>query len=290
MLLVPFLTGEYDQTFDVQLGGDGYVMDARWNERAQLWTFDLTRDADQVQLLAGVPLLSGQDVLAPYALGIGGIIVTDLSGAKTDAGPDDLNDRVIAAYFTRDEMAFLAAAGIPGVANPGLIPPVPGSAGTPGFGTGTPQPPTPGGGTGGGSVIVEGGTTNVNVYNLSGGQSFSDMGQFPDADATGSEVVVMQFVLNAGANPNPTLNVAFSMLANGSGTVRVYVGGAFETLGDYVTPSGALVDTETVSGTGPIALLGTVANPGGLVPVIITCKSAAPATTVGIGTASGIVA
>jgi hypothetical protein len=97
-------------------------------------------------------------------------------------------------------------------------------------------------------------------------------------------------VLNAGANPNPTLTVSFSLLANGSGTVRVYVGGSFETLGDFVTPSGTLVDSEAVSGTGPIALTGTVTNPGGLTPVIITFESSAPLTAVGMGTASGIVA
>ena len=33
MLAVPF-SSDYDQTFTVELGGDGYIIAARWNERA----------------------------------------------------------------------------------------------------------------------------------------------------------------------------------------------------------------------------------------------------------------
>jgi hypothetical protein len=289
MLLVPF-SADYDQKFSTDLGGTSYVFDARWNERAQQWNFDLTRESDQVQLLSGAPLLAGQDVLAPYALGIGGLLVTDLSNTGTDPGPDDLNDRVIVTYFTRDEMAILARAGVPGVANPGLIPPVPGVGGV-ATGTGVPVPGT---GLGGGSpgtpttIVLEGGTTNVNNYQFAGVPSFSDPRQFNDD--TGVEQLAMQFVINAGANPAPTLTLALTLLALGNGTIRAYVGGSFGTLGDYGVPSGTLVGTGTVSGGGPTALAigGTLTNPGGLTPVKITHQSTGALTDVGVSTVSGI--
>ncbi|HSS39040.1 MAG TPA: hypothetical protein VLT58_09750, partial [Polyangia bacterium] len=122
MQLVPF-TSDYDQSFTTTLNGVRYVIDARWNERGQVWTFDLTREADQVLLLAGVSMLSGQDLLAPYALGIGGLVVTDLSNNSTDPGPDDLGDRAAVVFLNNDELQILFDAGLfPGIVSPGMVP------------------------------------------------------------------------------------------------------------------------------------------------------------------------
>ncbi len=118
---VPF-SNDPAQSFTCTLGGVRYAIDARWNDRIGVWTFDLSRDADQVVLLAGVPLLLGQDVLQPYALGIGGMVGTDLSGAGVDATVDDLGCpnqdgtvpdgvRVIFSYLTEDELVVARGPG-----------------------------------------------------------------------------------------------------------------------------------------------------------------------------------
>lgn len=110
MLTVPF-TSDYAQTFDVVLGGATYSFAARFNDWNGVWTFDITVTATQVQLVAGVPLLIGQDMLAPYALGIGGLTAADMETGGIDAGPDDLGARVIVSWLSPDEIAAIAAAG-----------------------------------------------------------------------------------------------------------------------------------------------------------------------------------
>lgn len=113
MLILPF-TSDPAQAFSVQLGSVGkFRFDARYNDRSASWTFDLTREPDGSVLLAGVPMLIGQGVLSPYGLGIGDIVFSDLSGAGQDAGPDDMGDRVQAVWLNPDQVAALAAAGVP---------------------------------------------------------------------------------------------------------------------------------------------------------------------------------
>lgn len=111
MQTLPF-TSDPAQSFTVPLGDAKYLIAAQYNDIWGVWTFSLTRAADQVQLLADVPILIGQDMLSSYALGIGGLIATDLSGAFLDAGPDDFGDRVIVTWLSPDELAQLEAAGV----------------------------------------------------------------------------------------------------------------------------------------------------------------------------------
>lgn len=110
MLTVPF-TADAAQTFTTTLGDLRVAIAARYNDRNGVWTFDIARAADSVPLVAGVPLLIGQDLLGSYALGIGGMFAIDTSGAATDAGPDDLGDRVQVVWFSPAELAIMADAG-----------------------------------------------------------------------------------------------------------------------------------------------------------------------------------
>ena len=95
----------------VALGGAKYDFTARYNDKWEAWTFDLVRTADQVPLLSQVPILIGGDILEPYALLMGAVVATDLSGASLDAGPEDLGDRVTVTWLSPDEVATLKAAG-----------------------------------------------------------------------------------------------------------------------------------------------------------------------------------
>lgn len=280
MQIVPF-SSNYDQTFRCTLDSTQYVIDARWNERGAFWTFDLTENPSQTLLVAGVPLLLGQDVLSPYALGIGGFIMADLANSNTEAGPDDLGDRVVAVFFTSAELALLAAAGVPGIAAQSGAPaplttpvasfPSSGSSSTGGSS----------GGSTSGSTIVN---TTISNLTIVGGGFGSDLEQ---SDALNTETLVYRFPVNAALNPNPTLKAIASLITEGTGTVRMYLDAAPGTLGDTGTPSGTLVGSASVPGTTFIS--GTpFANPGGMVYVKITVQSA-PSATVQVDVISGAV-
>jgi hypothetical protein len=107
---LPF-TSNPAQAFTVALGGTKYDITARYNDLAGYWTFDLTRTQDHAVLVSEVPILIGQDLLGPYALQVGGLVATDLSGVGLDAGPDDLGDRVTVTWLSPAELSALAALG-----------------------------------------------------------------------------------------------------------------------------------------------------------------------------------
>ena len=114
MLLLP-LDSSPAKVFTVQLGdGNKYVLETRYNEGfagdGGFWTFDLSRAIDGVVLATGVPILLGEDLLSPYALGMGALIAVDEANTDTDAGPDDLGVRVNVYWASADELKAAAAA------------------------------------------------------------------------------------------------------------------------------------------------------------------------------------
>jgi hypothetical protein len=285
MLVVPF-TPDYDQRFTSQLGDDRFVFDARWNERGQVWTVDITRDSDQELLIAGIPILAGQDILSPYALGIGGLVPMDLSLKDTDPGPDDFGERVIVAWFSNDELAAidaaLRAAGRPSIISPGVPPSlIRGDISRP-------VSPVSGGGSGGITQIINVTTNTTSISVTGGGNGFSDKFEALD-DSTGTEVLIGRYLNLAGLNPNDPLTLAAAVMARGNGTIRIYAGGSMEAFGSTGTPSGSLIDSVAVTADGMYQLTGTVANPGGIMPIKITMESAAPATNIGVDIINGFV-
>lgn len=112
MQTIPF-TSDPAQSFRVSLNGNKYQIDARYNDRSGQWTFDITTDPAGEVLVTGVPILIGQDMLAPYVLGIGGMAAADTQTNGIDAGPDDLGTRVTVTWFSEAEMAILRANGLP---------------------------------------------------------------------------------------------------------------------------------------------------------------------------------
>jgi hypothetical protein len=112
MLAIP-LTSDPSQTLTVNLGGTSVDLAIRYNDQSGVWNFDLTLDGVGTVLLTNVPMLIGQDLLGPYALGLGGLIVTDTSGQYLDAGPDDLGTRVTLQWLSPNEIAGFKSAGAP---------------------------------------------------------------------------------------------------------------------------------------------------------------------------------
>jgi hypothetical protein len=291
-IIVPF-TSDYDQTFTVGLGDQKYVVDARWNERGQLWTCDLTRDTDQVQIISGLPLLSGQELLLPYALGIGGLTVTDLSRTNTDPGPDDLGDRVIVTWLSNDELAIIKAylksiGAKPVIVAPGVAVVTPNSSASAAVATGTASA----GGGGGGTTVLSttvNNYTTTNIFNLTGAGGFGSDDLFEDS--SGTETLLYRAIQNAGANPNPTVTLAMGMIKSGTGTIRVYVGGSLEPIGTTGTLSGTLAGIVTASGVEAAAwVTQALSNPGGLCPIKVTLQATSPPTIVGVTSIAGILA
>ncbi len=283
MEILPF-TADYDQRFITQMGDEKYVIDSRWNERGQTWSFDLTRDSDQELLLCGAPMQIGADILDPYALGIGGLIVSDLGRKDTDAGPEDLGTRVIVAYLSPDELAAIKAIMGPAGASiitGGVVPPLPVGGGSSG-----------GGGSGGGSggtTIVNATVNNIaNSITVTGGASFSATAEF--SDDSGDEVLILRDI--GLPSLEATLALVAGVLASGAGHIRIYTGGVYEAIGNVGTPSGTLRDSAVVSGAGENVydLTATFANPGGMIPIKVTMQSTALHTAIGVSIIRGSMA
>jgi hypothetical protein len=92
------------QSFTTQLGPRKIQFDLRWNDRASVWVMDLTDDATGSVLLRGIPLVLGCDLLEPYNLGLGRLVVIDTSRTNTDASYDDLGTRVKLYWLSADEV------------------------------------------------------------------------------------------------------------------------------------------------------------------------------------------
>lgn len=108
------LTSDPNASFTTSLGGTSYEFATSFNERAQSWSFDLFTAKDGKLLLAGVPIVIGCDMLAPFGLGIGSLYAVDLTAASAkeeaghrpqsvDAGPEDLGVRVMVLYLAPGE-------------------------------------------------------------------------------------------------------------------------------------------------------------------------------------------
>jgi hypothetical protein len=64
-----------NQRFTITLVGVVYTMTIRWNGACQAWILDLG-DASNNLLIAGLPLVTGVDLLSPFAyLNIGGQLI-----------------------------------------------------------------------------------------------------------------------------------------------------------------------------------------------------------------------
>jgi len=113
MQIVPF-TSDPNTQFTAMLDGVEYEFLTNWNERNLTWSFDLSLADTGEVLVAGVPVLVGCDLLAPWGLGIGSMYAVDLTATaaeeaegrllqSVDAGPDDFGVRVVVVFLAPGE-------------------------------------------------------------------------------------------------------------------------------------------------------------------------------------------
>lgn len=65
------------QTFQIALAGVTYTLTLKWNVPANCWVLDI-EDQDGIQMISGIPLVTGSDLLEQYAyLGFGGTLTAE---------------------------------------------------------------------------------------------------------------------------------------------------------------------------------------------------------------------
>ena len=98
------LSSDESEDFISQLGDLKYRFQVKYNDRSGVWTLDLSEDSTGHFLFTSVPLLVGEDLLAPYNYAIGSLTVIDNSSQSKDATSEDLGTRVILYYVSADEI------------------------------------------------------------------------------------------------------------------------------------------------------------------------------------------
>lgn len=75
------------QTFNISLGGKEYRLTVRWNDADEAgWFLDIATTDKGEAILAGVPIITGADLLVPYEyLGFGGGLICH--SEASDAAP-----------------------------------------------------------------------------------------------------------------------------------------------------------------------------------------------------------
>lgn len=106
MIALPLTSDPY-RTFTTVLGEVRYRLTTRWNERAQRWTLDIA-DAETDGILASaIPIVLGADLLQSFCPRIGRLFAIDMAAELehgTEAGVDDLGNRIQVVWLARDEV------------------------------------------------------------------------------------------------------------------------------------------------------------------------------------------
>lgn len=103
---LPLIPSVANYRFGTDLGGEQFLIDVRWNDRAGAWYLDLYTEDEE-------PIYSGIKVVLGAILGgrcssdrfpDGAFVAADLSGAGRDAQYDDLGVRVDVLFYSSSEL------------------------------------------------------------------------------------------------------------------------------------------------------------------------------------------
>jgi hypothetical protein len=94
-----------NQVFVISLAGTQYQMTFRWNDANQAWTLDIANATGSTPIISGIPVVTGADLLAPFAyLNFGGQLIVQTTN-DTDAVP------TLANLGTAGNVYFIPTAG-----------------------------------------------------------------------------------------------------------------------------------------------------------------------------------
>lgn len=103
MSAFPLPVSSSAQSFFVQLVNISYKITLRWNAVAIAWVMDIASQ-DEVPLVQGIPIVTGVDLLAPYAyLGIGGGIIAITEGDQDKVPTFDNLGKGGDVFFVTDD-------------------------------------------------------------------------------------------------------------------------------------------------------------------------------------------
>ena len=101
MLEIP-LNSNPEQLFSIVLSGTTYDCRVTFNFRLSVWTISFSSDG--VEIISGVSLLGGVDILKPYNMGIENMYAVNLDDPLLDATEFNLGDAVKLVIVTEDEL------------------------------------------------------------------------------------------------------------------------------------------------------------------------------------------
>lgn len=65
-----------NQIFTISLAGVQYQLKVKWNDANQTWVLDIYDATGSIPIICGIAIVTGVDLLAPYAyLGLGGQLI-----------------------------------------------------------------------------------------------------------------------------------------------------------------------------------------------------------------------
>ncbi len=106
MLRLPVEGDVAHQSFTVDLDGEPYIIELRWNNRASAWFLSLYTPTN-APLLLGRRVVIGVPMLRRHrtpAFPPGEMLAVDTTGANQDPGANDLGARVVLMYATAAEL------------------------------------------------------------------------------------------------------------------------------------------------------------------------------------------
>lgn len=103
--IIPIEPSIPHQRLTTQLSGETYILDARWNARADTWYLDLYDD-DEDPIRVGMRVVLGALIgnqSADERFPPGFLVAHDTARSGVEAGLDDFGDRVLLLYITVEE-------------------------------------------------------------------------------------------------------------------------------------------------------------------------------------------
>jgi hypothetical protein len=92
------------QEMVLQFGNIKYRLGLQYNERSQVWTMNIMEDVSKLFLIYGVPLVLGQELLAPYNFNIGKMFIADKNKDGAEPNFTGFTDDAVLVWFSPDEV------------------------------------------------------------------------------------------------------------------------------------------------------------------------------------------
>lgn len=106
---LPLVPSIAEYRFGMTLNNVLYIIDLRWNSSESAWYMDWYKE-DETPIAIGIKVVLGAYLgrrcgEAPFTVGV--LVAVDTSGAKREAGFDDLGTRVVVRYIPVEDLIML---------------------------------------------------------------------------------------------------------------------------------------------------------------------------------------